>query len=303
MFSPWLRWPLFAAGVAIVLSLCVLGELQQAKVYDQSQPTKANSTNKQSGNTTANSISPKNPEEQYQKDYWYDHLTDWLLVLFNEILATFTIRLFYAAAEQSRDVKASVATARQSAYAAEISAQAAQTTAKTQIGAERAWFLLIIDEENFEDVLESQLHPASWPALIKKPEPRVKFHFENFGKSPAFVKEISTDIRNWAELPKRITYTPNIPWNEEIVVPAGGRVPDGMNEQGERAFFQHTLSGTIDADAATAINDGKSYFWFYGQVTYDDIWGNEHVTKFCWGHDGRLSWFLPEGGKRYNERT
>jgi hypothetical protein len=299
----WVRWVVFAAFVTLVLSVSVNTELQQAKIYNQSQPSETNGTDKQSSQMAPTLAAEIIPGKGNQESHWYYHITDWLLVLFNGILAAFTVRLFYAAAEQSRDMKASVAAARQSAYAAEIAAQAAQTTAKTQIGAERAWFLLIIDEENFEDVLESRLNPDVWPAAIRKPEPQVKFHFENFGKSPAFVKEIATDIRNWPELPSRLTYTPNIPWNEEIVVPAGGRIPDGRDEQGEWRLFRHTLAGTVDVDAAKLIDDGKSHFWFYGQVIYDDIWGNEHATRFCWGHDGRLSWFLPENSKRYNDRT
>lgn len=288
--------------MAALLALSVAAELQQAKIYNQSQPAKAERANNPSGQLTASSRRTNRAEERDQENH-YNYITDWLLVLFNGILAAFTVRLFYAAAEQSRDMKASVAAARQSAYAADVAAQAAQTTAKTQIGAERAWFLLVIDEENFEEVLESRLDPQSWPALIKAPDPLVRFHFENFGKSPAFVKEISTDIRIWSALPPRLTYTPNIPWNEEIVVPAGSRIPNGKNEQGEWLLFQHRITGVIDERAANAINERESRFWFYGRVIYEDIWGNEHVTSFCWGHDGRLSWFLPEGGKRYNERT
>lgn len=180
--------------MAALLALSVAAELQQAKIYNQSQPAKAERANNPSGQLTASSRRTNRAEERDQENH-YNYITDWLLVLFNGILAAFTVRLFYAAAEQSRDMKASVAAARQSAYAADVAAQAAQTTAKTQIGAERAWFLLVIDEENFEEVLESRLDPQSWPALIKAPDPLVRFHFENFGKSPAFVKEISTDIR------------------------------------------------------------------------------------------------------------
>jgi hypothetical protein len=61
--------------------------------------------------------------------HWYDvfaeHPTDWLLVLFNGILAAFTVRLFYAAADQSSDVRASVAVAQKGADAADLSAKAA----------------------------------------------------------------------------------------------------------------------------------------------------------------------------------
>jgi hypothetical protein len=217
-------------------------------------------------------------------------------------IAIFTWTLWRSSEKMWRINRLSTTAARQSAYAAEVSARAATKAAETHIGAERAWFLLIIDEENFEAVLESRLHPQSRPPLIKPPDPLVKFHFENFGRSPAFVKEIATEIRNLDALPSRLTYSPNIPWNEEIVVPARGRIPNAKDEEGEWRLFQHRLT-SIDEQGARAINRGESHFWFYGRVIYEDIWGNEHVTRFCWGHDGRLDWFLPEGGKRYNERT
>ena len=159
------------------------------------------------------------------------------------------------------------------------------------------------DEENFESVLESRLNLERWPALLGKPDPQVKYHFKNFGKTPAFVKYISTDIRSLPELPSRLSYTPNVPWNEEVVVPSGGRMPDGKDHQGEWLYFRHTLTGAVDVAAAKRIDDGDSLFWFYGCVVYEDVWGAEHVTRFCWGHNGRLAWFLPKGGNRYNERT
>jgi len=218
-------------------------------------------------------------------------------------IASFTWTLWRSTYKLWLASERQIAISRQSAYAAETAASAAKKTAETQIGAERAWFLLVIDEENFEKVLDSRINADGWPAVIRNPNPQVRFHFENFGKSPAFVKEICTDIKVLPNLPSKLTYTPNIPWNEEIVVPGGGRIPDGKDEQGEWLLFRHILSGAVSLDAANAVNNGDSYFWFYGRVVYDDIWGNEHVTRFCWGHDGRLSWFLPDGGKQYNERT
>ena len=31
----------------------------------------------------------------------------------------------------------------------------------------------------------------------------------------------------------------------------------------------------------TAIADGKSYVAIYGIITYDDVFGDHHWTKFC----------------------
>jgi hypothetical protein len=87
------------------------------------------------------------------ENYWYDtflnHPTEWLLVLFNGILAAFTIRLFYAtsglaaetaglrsaADKQSADMQASIKAAVDSAKAAITSNQIAVANAEQQLRA------------------------------------------------------------------------------------------------------------------------------------------------------------------------
>jgi hypothetical protein len=106
------------AAVAIVLIIVsIFAASAQTVPLDQKQPTSAEtSTLQPRAATSAPSIPVQEPR-------WYDTFftrsTDWLLVLFNGILAAFTIRLFYAARDQSRSMRAAVAEAARSADAAE----------------------------------------------------------------------------------------------------------------------------------------------------------------------------------------
>ena len=136
MWWRW-RWPLFAAGTVVALSLCIAGELQQAKIYNQRQPAEAHKSNGPRGNLPALTSSDKKTTEGNKESHWddifFEHPTDWLLVLFNGILAAFTVRLFYATAEQSRDLKASVAVAKTAADAALMQARAAVSSMRAHM--------------------------------------------------------------------------------------------------------------------------------------------------------------------------
>src|SRR5208283_1416017 len=99
---------------------------------------------------------------------------------------------------------------------AHIAAEAARDSARAAIGSERAWVLLFVDEQNFEEANLGRINAEDWEsvpeAVEKPPKPRVKFHFENLGKTPAFVKEISHQLIQAKKLPLALDYRPNAPW-------------------------------------------------------------------------------------------
>jgi len=135
---------LFAAVMGFALGGSVVAALEEPVVHNQRQPAQTNSANEQAGDPTANPSGPKHPEERDQKGRWYDifaeHPTDWLLVLFNFILAAFTVRLFYATGglvkigqEQARDMKASIAVSKEAAEAALMQARAAVSSMRAHM--------------------------------------------------------------------------------------------------------------------------------------------------------------------------
>jgi hypothetical protein len=103
--------------------------LAQPKPYDYSQLDQGNSQDNKSGPRLGPSSANQSSNQESHEGRWYDtfsaHTTEWLLVLFNLMLAFFTAKLFYAtsglvdaAREQSSDTKASIAVSKQAAVRA-----------------------------------------------------------------------------------------------------------------------------------------------------------------------------------------
>ncbi len=208
---------------------------------------------------------------------FFDHHEGAITALFTIVLAFSTIALWRSTHKLWKAGENQISVARDGAEAAKRSADAA-------IGSERAWVLLTIDEENFEECLEK--------GIDEKTRPCAKFHFKNYGKTPAFLTDVSSQLTLDTELPKDISYKSNVPWVDEIILAPGETYP------------YLAILPTLTVEQAFELSEGHLYLWLYGRVIYRDVWGNERETRFCRGHDGRLAWFLPEeGGKQYNENT
>jgi hypothetical protein len=145
-----------AVWIYVVLPFLYVGTdlvTEQSKPYYQSKPT----TTKNEYNPTADWVidEGKNQSDSESKEHkhWYDTIierpTDWLLVLFNLILAFFTARLYYATyglvrigREQSKDMKASIAIADDAASSAKRAANIAE---RAIVLADRPWLKVYIE--------------------------------------------------------------------------------------------------------------------------------------------------------------
>jgi len=171
---------LFAGVMGFALGGSIVAALQEPVVHNQTQPTKAE------GQYSHSSTSPdgsNQTEKRNQESHWYDtffdHPTDWLLVLFNGILAAFTVRLFYAATEQSRDMKNSLAISDAAAKAAQKSAQTAED-AFTKL--ERP-YIFIFGAGKFEP------DPDGFEVKAF-----VRYRVANHGKTPAIIENVRATI-------------------------------------------------------------------------------------------------------------
>ncbi|MFZ0425466.1 MAG: hypothetical protein WAL80_21515 [Xanthobacteraceae bacterium] len=283
MYSRWLRWSLFSAGVLLVLGVCVLAELQEAAViHNHAQPTQTNDAHEPPGNPAANLSGQKHADKRDQKGHWYDHLTDWLLVLFNGILAIFTVRLFYNAAEQARDTKASIAVAKRAADAAKESA-----IALTQ--SERAHVFIRITGQNFVEVLSSAPLDGLDKRLTKAAS--IEFVFGNHGKTPAILKEMSRDIIIRPAFPEVVDYIPAELATTNRVI--------GASEATEPWRCYDSRATGVDANN---VIRSHSYFWFYGRVLYDDVFGIEHEHRFIYRFGTSRGW-QPFDHPEYSKNT
>ena len=64
---------------------------------------------------------------------------------------------------------------------------------------------------------------------------------------------------------------------KKVLEAYAGLVPDFYFYQ-----KQQPLSEPLSIDAARSIQTGQSFLWFFGRVVYDDVFGREHETRFCW---------------------
>jgi hypothetical protein len=269
--------------IVVALGVCFAAELQEAVVGNQGQPAQAYTPNEQSNGPTANLGAPQDGSEGDRKGHWYDHLTDWLLVLFNGILAIFTVRLFYNAAEQSRDTKASIAIAKRAADSAELSAQAA-------IGLQLPRLVV----HGMSMYAAGQPY-GNWEPFTQQvgggPPPdtfQIEMQIDNVGKTHAYLTEHCMMQYIGPRLPK-------IPEYKEVVsAPVGEiiRAEDGYVVIHVRNQFFHINAGQRHAMENIELSH---HLWIYGLVRFADFMGKVHEQRFCkrWTRFGP---FDPPGG-------
>jgi hypothetical protein len=126
---------------------------------------------------------------------------------------------------------------------------------------------------------------------------RIMYRTVNHGKTPAIIKSITSTIYHLENLPKHIRHA-----NTEVptadVVRAGDTYP--MRENG---WFIHDQG--INIDAAISIKAGRSFVWICGRVLYDDVFGRERETRFCWRYNRSEGSFeqYDRGDEELNRRT
>jgi hypothetical protein len=150
-------------------------------------------------------------------------------------------------------------------------AAAAKTSADALLVSEQAALFTIFDTGNIPQIL-SELGPANPadPDVTASERLYVKFVCKNYGKSTAFLREISHDLQYWSKLPAYLRYptTPDLP-RERAVVAGASTEP-----------IQCTLMIPVTAAIATSIRAGESFLWAVGRVLYEDSFGREREHRF-----------------------
>jgi len=222
-----------------------------------------------------------------QKHHWYntffDHTTDWLLVLFSFLLVVVTgflviynYRLWKANAgllevsqEQSRDMKESLNISRNSANAAQKSADFAEEALHIS---ERAY--LTINYIGF-----------------KKPwqiDERVEIEMKiiNRGRTPAHLIEIFNKVEIVENLPETPIYSKGSSKFMQSIVAAGN---------------QHTIQGLFGPIITQVLFDDimsiKKTLYVWGRIIYQDVFKKQWVTAF--GAEHSPHGFLPVEGYDY----
>lgn len=193
-------------------------------------------------------------------------------------------------AEQIAELKTSAEAAKQSAGAAQISADSI-------INSERAW---ILENINFPKTLEPQ------PVAGQSIECQVAYTFKNFGRTPARITDARIRfhaVRELTQLGSLPIWNPNLTFKElgesGVVVPQGDTFQIASRFEG--AWF--------DQGGINDIYGGKLILCSYGMIEYRDIFEKQRYTYFCYlyhvprGFDMAPEGFTRAGPPAYNRAT
>jgi hypothetical protein len=219
-----------------------------------------------------------------EHDYWS---SEWWLVYLTGSLAAFTLGLMIytsflwgitkrvgkdakdTAERQAAQTQESLSISRAAANAAKESAEVAIKTAMPLL------------RPNVVSMFG--LHPLlATTTDLPKHESVIHLHFDNFGKSPAFLRAVR------AELFLTRDNLPSVDWDalatrdqEVMVVPGDGRARD--YDWGALELRQNTPLSAHDLDEILAEAKTRRYrrFFLAGEVVYDDFFGQRHWSRFC----------------------
>ena len=162
-----------------------------------------------------------------------------------------TAGLRTAANEQRADMLRSI-------EAAERSAETAKKAAESLPRVERAYLFL----ESERLVSDNKVFGAMG---IGSPFD-INVAFKNFGKTPAIMKGAAVECRYYATVPYRLSAT------------------IGMYSNGIASgdAFEHQLRAITTAEERESAESGIGTIHLYGEIAYLDMFGDVHVTGFCW---------------------
>jgi hypothetical protein len=180
------------------------------------------------------------------------------------VLATVGLGIF--SWRQSRDMKDSIAAAKESANAAVLQARAA-------IGVELP--KIILSRVHFGDTGAASL-------ASRLQSPKIEISVTNYGKTPAFLLRQAIEIEVCALLPAKPVYPSAFDLPPETVVEYKNKFPLGTARP----------KCPLSPEDIQAILDGNTRLWVYGYVYYRDILSEPHMARFC-------KLFMPPSSPRY----
>jgi hypothetical protein len=141
-----------------------------------------------------------------------------------------------------------------------------------------------------------------WAEYLKPKEgmhyqPSANCTFTNHGRTPVVLWRYEAD---YCLLSASAREPDNIADPMPIYLFPGGHILEAGDSWKE--LKDREVPG-FDQATMDAISTGKIFIWFYGRMTYEDIFGNERVTRTRWRYNGLAKSFMPYSGKPYNERT
>lgn len=178
---------------------------------------------------------------------------------------------------------------------ARMTAQAARDSADHIPRVERA-YLFVYPKRNWSDAAKLYGETSG-----SKNPVQVTWTFRNHGKTPAVITGLEVHFEMVTAEPDNTRFMPNSLLDGITIVEPGHRWP--LRDQGFDPDAIISLGRELSAEDFGDLAKGHAYLWFYGAVSYQDIFGGDHITRFRWRGGGVMGGFAPVGGPPYNERT
>jgi hypothetical protein len=154
---------------------------------------------------------------------------------------------------------------------------------------ERGYIFIKITGQNFVEILS---HAGITDPTAKLREAVVEYVFWNHGKTPAILKTLSRDIIIAPQFPDWVEYLlADMPTTNRIV---------GSDKSTDPPWRCTDTRATVKN--ANDVIRRHSYFWFYGRVVYDDIFGTEHEHRFIYRFSPTRGW-EPFSHPEYSKNT
>jgi hypothetical protein len=215
--------------------------------------------------------------------------SDWWLNFFTALLALFTFLLVAAAiaqivifVRQLRLIRDSLGPAEKAANAAASAAEAANLNAQAVIDSEQAYIFVNIQRSNMELFQQAATYEGPHDISAGKVGTiEIVFSIKNYGKTPAFFKELGYQIVIDVDFPTEPHYEFRRPIPVSLVLGAGET----------SSIISVSPKSVVTVAVAKDVYASKSSLWFYGFVSYDDAFGFGQELRYIWqynGHTGGL---------------
>ncbi len=178
---------------------------------------------------------------------------------------------------------------KQTVDATKIAAEAAKKSARAAFAAQRAQVFVHIADENIDRLIkqaayyEATLMQNAAGGGHDEASFTVDFVFKNLGPTRANLKEVQYEIVYKDRLPDEPDYTPRI-------IPFKKHVIGGNDETGS---ITHKLDRRLLAAEMLSLVRAEAKIYFFGRVTYTDIFGDDHEHGFLFGANSNTNGLRP----------
>lgn len=253
------RTPEIFLGCLLTVAVFSIGVLFSSQYPQQSAQAPAHQE------AASNSNAAKNPDAELTGSTWLTKDAAGFFTFALVIVGGLQAILFLA---QLRLIRESLAPAKEAADAAKEAAGAANLNAEAVINSERAYLFVDIGADVAPVMEQAAEFDESSPAKFTL---KITYAFKNYGRTPALIREIGCGTCITPDLPHERIYSPAIHLPAHLL-----------------AADKATSNIPVDDVPKVTVADAKSIreientFWFYGFVTYEDMFEWRRTFSFVW---------------------